>query len=292
MKKLSLLLLFALSFNTYNAQVNPNLVDIPHEVFVNEGKTDFNKILSQDTSIMSKVRDLHRFNELSHDLTIQTNNFDEYWERYASQWYSFKFHKNQEAMLLFMGLKNDLDEREYVEIFDLEKGIEQKGVYGNVGRLLAYKFHPLTNELILYTHKYPCCAGASHNIYRIRKVNDKLKVEDRFFVGRDSGDMVGPFFPEKVNFSDKYHKLDKKTELRWSPAIVNENAFEDYTESNLIINYNKGATYKILHEKNDWQFVVFFNGIAEEQSMVLNYTNFKNKGVYGWIKVVNTTKNL
>lgn len=292
MKKISLLLLFAITINSYIAQVNPNLVNIPHEVFVNDGKTDFKKILTQDTSIRSKVKSLHSNNELSHDLTIQTNHFDEYWMLYSSKWFEIKFNEGQTPLLLFKGIKNDIDEREYIEFFDMEKKNTQRGIYSDVGQLLAYKIHPLTKEIILYTHKYPCCESASHNVYRIRKVKDGLKVNDRFFVGRDSGDMVGPFFPEKVDFSDKYHVLKERTELRWSPAVVNENAFQNYTATNLMINYNKGAVYKVLHEKNNWQFVVFFNGIAEEQSMVLNYTNFKNKGVYGWIKVVNTTKNL
>ncbi len=292
MKKLSLFLLLAASINNYQAQVNPNLVNIPHEVFVNDGKTNFGEVLKQDASIEEKVKVLHSYNELGHDLTVITNNFNEYWKRYKSQWFYIYFNREQTPLLLFKGLKNNDDEREYIELFDTEKERNQRNIFSEVGRLLAYKIHPLTGEVILYTHKYPCCKSASHNVYRIRKTKDGLKINDRFFVGRDSGDMVGPFFPEKVTFSEKYFKLNERTEVRWSPAVVNENAFEDWTESNLIINYNKGAVYKVLHEKDNWQFVVFFNGIAEEQSMVLNYTNFKNKGVYGWIKVVNTTKNL
>ena len=288
MKKISLFLLFAISISSYQAQVNPNLVSIPHEVFVNDGKSDFDKILSQDTSIEEKVKILHSLNELSHDLTVQTNSFDEYWEQYKSQWFYVSFNKNKSPFLLFKGLKNDTDEREYVEIFDLEKERNFRGLFSDVGVLLAYKIHPLTNEVILYVHKYPCCKSASHNIYRLRRVEDGLKINDRFFVGRDSGDMVGPFFPKKVDFSDKYYKLGEKTEVRWSPAVVDENAFDNWAETNLIIHYNEGALYKTLYEKNDWQFVVFFNGIAEEQSRVLNYTNFKTKGVYGWIKVMNT----
>ncbi|RYM30801.1 hypothetical protein ERX46_17115 [Brumimicrobium glaciale] len=288
MKKISLFLLFAISTSSYQAQVNPSLVNIPHEVFVNDGKSDFNKILSQDASIEEKVKTLHSFNELSHDLTIQTNSFNEYWKKYKSQWFYISFNKQQKPLLLFKGLKNDVDEREYVEIFDLEKDRNYRGLFSDVGVLLAYKIHPLTSEVILYVHKYPCCKSASHNIYRLRRVEEGLKINDRFFVGRDSGDMVGPFFPKKVEFSDKYYKLGKKTEVRWSPEVVEENAFKDWAETNLIIHYNEGALYKILYEKNDWQFVVFFNGIAEEQSRVLNYTNFKNKGVYGWIKVKNT----
>ncbi|PWH87185.1 hypothetical protein [Brumimicrobium oceani] len=292
MKNISILLIFTALISNYYAQVNPNLVHIPHEVFVNDGITSFDKILSQDETIEEKVKILHSYNELGHDLTIQTNSFEEYWSRYKSLWFYITLKQGEQPFLLFKGLKNDLDEREYVEIFNIEKQRNQRSLFSDVGRLLAYKLHPKTNEVILYIHKYPCCKSASHNVYRIRKVQDNLKVSDRFFVGRDSGDMVGPFFPEKVSFSDKYHTLDEKTALRWSPAVVSENAFEDWTESNLMVHYEKGAVYQILHEKNNWQFVVFFNGIAEEQSMVLNYTNFKNKGVYGWIQVVNTTKHL
>lgn len=292
MKKISLLLLIAFAVNDFQAQDNPTLVDIPHTVFVNEGKTNFDKIFTQDESIAEMVKTLFNYNELTHDLPVQTNSFEQYWDRYKSQWSFIAFNKEEAPLLLFQGLKNNSDEREYIEIYDPKKNRNERNLYSDVGKVLAYKIHPRTKEVILYTHKYPCCKSASHNVYRIRRIKDDLKVNDRFFVGRDIGDMVGPFFPEKVDFSDKYYKLKERTELRWSPAVVNEHAFQNYTATNLIINYNEEAIYKVLHEKNNWQFVVFFNGIAEEQSTVLNYTNFKNKGVYGWIKVVNTTKNL
>jgi uncharacterized protein YozE (UPF0346 family) len=275
------------AISSFKAQVNPSLVDIPHEVFVNDGKTNFKNILFQDETIEQKVKTLHSYNELTHDLAIRTNNFDEYWKRYKNQWYLIKFNADQTPLLLFKGIKNTGDEREYIEIYDVDKKRNQRALYSAVGQLLAYKIHPLTNEVVLYSHKYPCCKSASHNIYRIRRLEDGLKINDRFFVGRDSGDMVGPFFPNKANFSEEYSKLSERTELRWSPAIVNDNAFEERAETNMIINYNEGALYKLLYEKDNWQFVVLFNGIAEEQSKVLNYTNFKNKGVYGWMKVMN-----
>src|SRR5690554_1337005 len=109
---------------------------------------------------------------------------------------------------------------------------------------MCYITNSFTDELILFVHRYPCCKSASHNIFNIRQINENIKFHDRFFVGRDTGDMVGPFFPERVNHDGKYHFLTKKTELRWSPAVFSENAFEGWTESNLMIPYNKGAMYK------------------------------------------------
>jgi hypothetical protein len=284
MKKYLVYIVSILFVQSFYSQANPTLVDIPHEVFVNGGKVDFDQILYQEESLVEKVKTLHSNNELGHDLTVQTNNFEQYWARYKKQWHFVKFKNENAPLLLFSGLKNNFDEREYVELFDLTKDRNQRMLFSEIGKLLAYKFHPFTNELILFVHKYPCCKSASHNIFTIRQVNDHLRYTDRFFVGRDIGDMVGPFFPKEVKYDGKYYFLEKRTELRWSPAVVNENAFEEWTESNLIIHYNEGAMYKILHEQGEWLFVLFFNGIAEEQSMMLNYTNFKNKGVYGWIK--------
>lgn len=266
-------------------QVNPNLVEIPADVFVNKGRTDFNQILNQSQKIKEHVKILHEYDELSHDLLVMTNTFEEYWERYQSQWFFIKFKSDKASLLLFKGLRNNDDEREYVEIYNMENPRNERALFSNIGRLLAYKTHPRTGEIILYIHRYPCCKSASHNIYRIRQLENTVKSNDRFFVGRDSGDMVGPFFPEKVRFKEGYRQLSEKTEVRWSPEVIEEGAFENWTESNLMINYEKGAIYKVLYEKDGWQFIVLFSGISEEQSMVLNYTNFKHKAVYGWISV-------
>lgn len=284
MKKQLLFFLFIILHQYSFSQENPTLVDIPHSVFINGGYDDFDRILSQDESIAEKVKTLHAYDELGHEFTVSTNSFEEYWKTYSKQWFYIQFKKDNPPLLLFKGYRNYNDEREYVEIYDVEKERGKRWQYGDVGKLLAYKRNPFTKELILYVHKYPCCKSASHNIYRIRQLNDKIVHNDRFFVGRDAGDMVGPFFPDSVEHSLKYEYLKKKTELRWSPAVVEENAFSEWTESNLIINYNEGAIYKVLHDKGDWQFVIFFSGIAEERSMMLNYANFLNKGVYGWIK--------
>ena len=284
MKKYFVYFVTLLFFQSIYSQVNPTLVNIPHEVFVNGGSNDFDKILFSDETLAEKVKILHSYDELGHELSVVTNTFEQYWARYGKQWSYIQFKEDTPPLLLFMGLISHDDEREYVEIFNINKDRNERMLFSDVGKLLAYKKHPFTEELILFVHKYPCCKSASHNIYRIRQINENLQFTDRFFVGRDIGDMVGPFFPKEVKHDGKYYYLTKRTELRWSPAVVSKNAFEGWTESNLIIHYNEGAMYKILHHQGEWLFVLFFNGIAEEQSMMLNYTNFGNKGVYGWIK--------
>lgn len=284
MLRIILVFIFTSITSSIIGQVDPSLVDIPQEVFVNNGRTDFSNILYQDDSLKEKVRILVNENELSHDFSSDAAEFEKYWSVFKAKWHFIRFQKKNEPLLIFSGLKNANDEREYVEIFDLSKKLYYRQVFSEVGKLLAFQIQPYTQELVLFTHKYPCCKSASHNIYTIRQVNGDLHVNDRFFVGRDSGDMVGPFFPLSVKHSKKYYKLKERVALRWSPKIVEHGAFEEWTESNLMIHYEAGALYKILYDDKNWQFVLFLNGIAEEQSMMLNYTNFLNKGVYGWIK--------
>ena len=285
MRKYILFIFIILIIPYSHTQENPTLVYIPYKVFVNGGAINFNRILYQEDSIKIKVKTLYANNELyGFDFLLPTNDFTAYWKRFKDQWFYVKFRKDSPPLLLFKGLKNKDDEREYVEVYDLLRKKNHCLLFSSVGNLLAYKFQPFTGGLLLFVHKYPCCRSASHNIYTIRELNGDLQYTSRFFVGRDIGDMVGPFFPEEADFNSQYHELTEKTELRWSPAVVNKDAFLDWTDSNLIIHYNKGALYKILHDNGEWQFVLFLNGIAEEQSMMLNYTNFKNSGVYGWIK--------
>lgn len=266
------------------SQENPTLVEIPHEVFVNKGANNFDEILIQNQSIKEKVKKLHAFDELGHELTVRTNTFEEYWETYSESWYLIQFKKDRPPLLLFKGYKFYNDEREFIDIFDIEQPQGKRLQFSEVGRLLAYKINPHTKELVLFTHKYPCCRSASHNIYTLRQINNKIVQNDRFFVGRDRGDMVGPFFPDTVSHSKEFERLKERKALRWSPDVVEKDALIGWSPSNLIIHYNEGALYKVLGEQDGWQFVLFFSGIAEEQSLMLNYTNFLHKGVYGWIK--------
>ncbi|PKR80136.1 hypothetical protein CW751_11575 [Brumimicrobium salinarum] len=284
MKNTVFFILFFSIFINLHAQVNPTLVNIPHEVFVNDGRTDFNKLFVKNDTLKEQVKLLHTQNELSHDFSVQVSNFEQYWNHFKADWNYVRFKKNATPLLLFSGYKNANDEREYVEVYNAKQDRNQRLLFSEVGNLLAYKINPHTQESILYVHKYPCCRSASHNIYKLRQTEQGVHITDRFFVGRDRGDMQGDFFPEKTQFNKEYKILKKKTALRWSPEVIEKDAFVGWTESNLMIHYNKGAIYKVLAEKDDWYFVLFLSGIVEEQSMMLNYTNFKHKGVYGWIK--------
>lgn len=266
------------------SQSTISLVRVPASVFVNEGKTNFDSILYINDQVRVKVEKLFDRKKLSHDLTLGDDaTFDKYWEVFGNQWHWVNLKPGMPPFLLFKGISSFMDEKEYVQLFNVQKS-EENLIFSNAGNLLAYKRHSLTNEIILYVHEYPCCQSASHNIIHVRYSNGKIRVKERFFVGRDDGNMVGPFFPETVNQPKEYKQLTDKTTLRWSPAIVNNNAFLGRAKSNVIIHYIEGAIYKVLQEKDGWQFVVMFNGIAEEQSTVLNYTNFVNRAVYGWIR--------
>lgn len=273
------LLIYNLSFS----QSTVSLVKIPASVFVNKGKTTFDSILFVNKDIQKQVEKIFDNKGLSHELTLGGNSFEKYWEVFGNQWFWVKLKPDLSPFLMFKGINSFMDEKEYVELYDTNKP-NNNLIFTSAGNLLAYKKHPFTKEIVLYIHKYPCCQSASHNIVRVRYVNGDIRSKDRFFVGRDDGDMVGPFFPETVEQPKEYKQLTAKTTLRWSPSIVNNNAFIGRAKSNVIIHYNEGAVYKVLHENDGWQFVVMFSGIAEEQSSVLNYTNFINRPVYGWIK--------
>lgn len=264
-------------------QIKPSLVEIPVDVFINKGKTTIEDIFIRSEVTKDKVRSLFERKEFFHELTGDEAEFESYWEAFGSQWHWIKFRENESPLLLFLGLNSFTDEREYVEIYDPEKKKNSR-LFAEPGRLIAYKRHPLTNELILFSHKYPCCRSASHNIFTIRSIHDDIKVKDRFFIGRDSGDMKGPFFPDSVSFDGKYEKLTERSLLRWSPAVVEENAFEQRAKTNAIIHYEKGAIHKVLAINREWKYVIMYSGIAEERSSVINHVNFKHKGVYGWIK--------
>lgn len=276
-------LLFSLFFSPLLfSQSTASLVQVPTNVFVNEGKTSFDSILFVNDELIYAVEDLFDKRELSHEFTLDSSKFSKYWDVFGNQWYWVKLKPNKPPFLLFSGISSFIDEKEYVELFDVSRETKNL-IYSTSGNLLAYKVHPFTDEIVLFVHEYPCCQSASHNIINIRYVNDTIQTKQRFFVGRDSGDMVGPFFPDSIQQPKGYKELTTKTTLRWSPATVNNNAFIGRAKSNVIIHYNEGAVYKVLHENEGWQFVIMFNGIAEEQSSVLNYTNFVNRPVYGWI---------
>lgn len=282
MNRFLYLILFFICLNSYS-QIKPSLVEVPVTIFVNGGNTNVSEILLDQDNTKEKVEDLYNRREIVHDLTGPDADFNQYWEAFGDQWHWVQFRESDAPLLLFLGLNSFTDEREYVELYDPSKDKSPR-LFANPGRLIAFKRHPFTDELILYTHLYPCCRSASHNIFTLRYINGEIKSKDRFFVGRDSGDMVGPFFPDSVYHDTSYYELTENTTLRWSPAVVTENAFEQRARTNIIAHYEKGAIYKILGEQDNWLYVVMFSGITDESTPVINPVNFKFKGVYGWIR--------
>jgi hypothetical protein len=277
------LLFTLLVYNISFSQATISLVNVPADVFVNKGKTTFDSILYVTNDIQKQVEKIYNNKDLSHEFTRGDYTFEKYWEVFGNQWFWVKLKPKMPPFLLFRGIISFFDEKEYIELYDVNKP-EDNLIYASSGNLLAYKEQPFTKETILFIHEYPCCQSASHNIIQVRYANGEARTKDRFFVGRDDGNMVGPFFSETVEQPKEYKKLNTLTTLRWSPATVNYNAFIGRAKSNVIIHYNEGALYKVLHEKEGWLFVVMFSGITKEQSTVLNYINFINRPVYGWIK--------
>jgi hypothetical protein len=261
-----------------------SLVDVPVNVFVNGGKTNFDSIFHK-TEIQSLVKEIFEEGILFHDYTLEVHpnsNFKTYWSVFQDKWNIVDLNNDGEGELILQGLTTTFDEKEFVEIYKKLDGKWTK-IYGEVGRLLAYKIHPNTKKIILYQHKYPCCNSASHTIITLRFLRNKIVTKSSFFVGRDSGDMVGPFFPDSVSHPSSFEQLQEKTLLRWSPEIVNQNAFTGYSDSNAIVHFDKGAYYKVLYNANGWSFVLMYSGIIDEQAIVINPSNFVNKPIYGWI---------
>lgn len=275
------------SFSSLVLAEYANLTEIPAQVFAEGGKTDIEKLWVQDFDVKSAVEKLFNTpNKLYHEGTPAENpnsTFATYWSQRSDNWKAIRFQKNGAISLIFIGKTFTGEIKENIEIYHPEEG-EYKQIWSEYGKIIAYHIHPYTKETILFQHQYPCCESSSHNIFRLRVLNNDIHMKKRFFVGRDKGDMVGPFFPESANHSSDFHHLTEVTMLRWSPAVVTENAFINRSETNEIIPYTKGASYKILAEQDGWLFVLMYSGIMEGQSAVINYMNFLNVPVYGWIK--------
>lgn len=282
-----LLLLFVCSLTLAALSETASLKEVPSNVFVNKGLTDFERILLKNKGLKQKVEELFQVrNLLQHESSKvfdKKASFSKYWKQHQDNWFEVVFNKKGDKVLLYFGKVIQSDIKEHVEIYKEADG-EYTRIWADHGNLLAYKFHPFTKELVLYQHKYPCCNSASHHIVQLRLIEGRIINKERFFVGRDNGDMKGPFYPDTVTFPKQFNQLEEKTMLRWSPAEITEDAFTGRTHENKIIHFNKGAIYQVFFSNDEWSFVLLFNGISEEQSMVLNHTNFKNRPVYGWIR--------
>jgi len=264
-----------------------NMRNIPSKLLVNELRTDLSNVKIINKGTKEKVGLLFAQNMLNHELTTYTSSdarFESYWEAFGSYWFEIAFEESQSTKLVFNGFSFYGEDKEIFEMYHFDKNQKGTKIYMESGTMIGYKIHPRTQEVVLYVHNYPCCKSASHNLFQIRWLNQIIKVKERFFVGRDSGDMVGPFFPQTTSFPSSIDTLKNEVILRWSPAIVDSGAFEERAVTNEIIHFKENALFMKLGETENWKYILFLNGMKEEMSSVLHYSNFRRKPIYGWIR--------
>lgn len=261
-------------------RVNPS-------IFIHQPLVDFETITVNDESLKEQwVRRLFNEDIINHEGSKAYNSeakFETYWILYKMNYRLIDINKDGVNELIFNGLISKEDDRERLEIYTIES-TKIKRIYDEIGHLLAYKIHPNTKEILLFHHQYPCCVNASHNLNRLRLIDGKFQAVKRYFVGRDT-DMKGDFFPKESNFRETFKKTDKITELRWSPEIIEHDAWKNRTQTNLIARYDKDALYTILAKKGKWRFVVVHAVPKDEANQVINPANFKEVWIYGWMRV-------
>ena len=277
--------LLSLGFSTHSfAYVEMTRVDA--KLFIPNPETDFAKIQVQNEALKAKMVQFLFDNDMVDHIMTKAYDpealFVNYYKQFGPLYQLIDLNNDQVPELIFNGYNSEEREKEQLQIFTTIKGV-LVSVYNEMGHLMAYKIHPNTKEVLLYHHQYPCCENASHNLNRLRLVNNKIALVKRYFLGRDHG-MLGKFFPEKSKFTGKFVVTKEKTTLRWSPEEINQGAWPRRTEKNIIAMYPDSVAYTVLAEKGKWQFVIMHGAPVSEPNKVINPANFTNTWIYGWIK--------
>lgn len=256
------------------------------KVFIANPETDFTKIQVKNEALKAKMVEFLFDNDLVDHAGTKAYNtsalFVNYYKQFAPLYQLIDLNNDQVPELIFNGYNGEDKEREQLQIFTTIKG-ELVSVYNEMGHLMAYKIHPNTKEVLFYHHQYPCCENASHNLNRLRLVNNKMTLIKRYFLGRDHG-MLGRFFPEKSSFTGKFYQTKSMVTLRWSPEEIKQAAWPKRTEQNIIANYPDSTTYSVLAEKGKWRFVIMHGSPVMEPNRVINPSNFTQTWIYGWVK--------
>lgn len=279
------LIILALGFSSFSfAYVEMTRVNA--SLFIPNPETDFAKIQIQNEVLKAKmVQFLFDNDMLDH---IGTKAYDpealfvNYYKQFSALYQLIDLNNDKVPELVFNGYMTEEREKEQLQIFTTVKGV-LVSVYNEMGHLMAYKIHPNTKEILLYHHQYPCCENASHNLNRLRLVNNKMTLIKRYFLGRDHG-MLGKFFPEKSTFSGKFHQTKKKIALYWSQEEINQAAWPRRSEKNIIAMYPDSVAYSVLAEKGKWRFVIMHGAPVVEENRIINPSNFTETWIYGWIK--------
>lgn len=255
-------------------------------LFIPNPETDFTKIQLQNEALKVKMVQFLFDNDMVDHIGTKAYDpealFVNYYKQFAALYQLIDLNNDKVPELIFNGYINEEREKEQLQIFTTVKGV-LVSIYNEMGHLMAYKIHPNTKEILLYHHQYPCCENASHNLNRLRLVNNKITLIKRYFLGRDHG-MLGKFFPEKSTFSGKFHQTKTKTALYWSQEEINQGAWPRRSEKNIIAMYPDSVTYSVLAEKGKWRFVIMHGAPLVEENRVINPANFTDTWIYGWIK--------
>lgn len=282
MRKFAFLLAFVPLFTS--ATVDMTRID-PY-VFLRDPQTDLSKItISNDVLKHSLVSYLFDHDQLNHEGTkafTKDAQFAPYYQLFQARYRLIDLNHDSTPELVFEGSVSKDDEREHMEIYRMENGIPKK-IYDELGHVLAYLIQPNTQEVLLFHHQYPCCLNASHNINRLRFVDNKIQQVRRYFVAREAGDMKGRFFPAKVTFTKRSKTTEKIVELRWSGAVIAKDAWFGRSQENLVARYDTGSVYSILAEENNWYFVLMHTPPKLEANRVVNPANLTETAVYGWL---------
>lgn len=256
------------------------------KIFIANPETDFSKIQVRNEALKAKMVEFLFKNDLIDHIGTRAYDpealFVNYYKQFAPLYQLVDLNNDKIPELIFNGYPTEEREKEQLQIFTTIKG-EPVSVYNEMGHLLAYKIHPNTKEILLYHHQYPCCENASHNLNRLRLIDNKMTLIKRYFLGRDRG-MLGKFFPEKSTFKGKFHFMKAKTPLYWSPEEITEAAWPGRSKKNIIANYPDSTVYSVLAEKGKWRFVIMHGAPVIEENRVINPANFSNTWIYGWIK--------
>ncbi|AEA45248.1 hypothetical protein [Fluviicola taffensis] len=256
------------------------------KIFIANPETDFSKIRIENETLKAKMVAFLFDNDLIDHIGTKAYDplalFVNYYKQFGPLYQLIDLNNDKVPELIFNGYPGEEREKEQLQIFTTIKG-ELVSVYNEIGHLLAYKVQPNTKEFLLYHHQYPCCENASHNLNRLRLVNNKMKLLKRYFLGRDT-EMLGDFFPKTSTFTGDFYQTKSKISLHWSPEIIENGAWPRRTDKNIIAYYADSTAYSVLAKKGKWRFVIMHGIPVIEENRVINPANFSETWIYGWIK--------
>ena len=233
------------------------------------------------------IKDLYEQKIINHFLEDEERkNFPKYYDLYAKYWHLVDLNQDGKPELLFQGKYEFTDDRAYTEIYTKEVENYQLN-YVEIGALIGFKINPFSNEIVLFTHEYPCCESYTHNLTQLRFIGGEIKAKKKFFIARDKGDMKGKFFPDSLSFKSTYEFTTTVTTIYWSDSPILTDAFTGgfrRLENNIICRFPKNTSYKPLAETETALYVLITGNPKVETGLPINPSNLEMLPIYGWIQ--------